>query len=86
MTNKNPINNKKDSMTEVVSALSILFQLGITMIITILLSLFFGKYLDNVFNKDNLFTLVFLVLGVLAALRNMYVIIMGFVKNGKDNK
>ncbi|WP_242987886.1 AtpZ/AtpI family protein [Anaerofustis stercorihominis] len=73
--------DKNNEMSDIAKAVSIILQLGLTMVVTILLCLFFGKFLDSKFHKDNLWTLIFLFLGVCAALRNMYYIIKSFIND-----
>lgn len=73
--------NNKNNYTGIAKALSIFFQLGISVVITILICIFIGKYLDNKFSSGNIWTLVFLVLGICAAIRNMYYILKSVIKN-----
>ncbi len=53
-----------------------LSQVGINMLVTIGICFFIGKWLDNVFNTNILFLSIFIILGVGAAFRNLYVIVM----------
>lgn len=73
--------DKNNEISDIAKAVSIILQLGLTMVVTILLCLFFGKFLDNKFHKDSLWTLIFLFLGVCAALRNMYYIVKSFIND-----
>lgn len=73
-------NNKNNDVSSIAKALSIFFQLGITIVVTIVLCLFFGKFLDTKFQTGNIWTLIFLFLGILAAIRNMYYILKNVMK------
>ncbi|MBF7096161.1 AtpZ/AtpI family protein [Alkalibacter mobilis] len=54
--------------------LALLTQLGISMFVPIAGCFFIGKYLDSRFGTGNLFLFIMTIMGVLAALRNMFVI------------
>jgi len=73
--------DKNKEMSEIAKAISIILQLGLTMVVTILLCLFFGKFLDSKLDTGNLWTLIFLFLGMLAAIRNMYYIVKSVTKH-----
>ena len=49
--------------------------IGIAMVLAIFGSLFLGVYLDRKFDSGHVFTLLFLLIGIVAAFRNMYVLI-----------
>ncbi len=68
-------NNKKRRFFEMAYASS----LGIAMAIAIFGCLLIGTYLDRKFNTgNNVFTALFLVIGILAGFRNFYVFIKRF--------
>jgi F0F1-type ATP synthase assembly protein I len=52
----------------------------------ILLGYFIGLGLDRLFNLDTIFTIIFMVLGALAAIRNLMVRVykLGAQSDGKD--
>jgi ATP synthase protein I len=50
-------------------------SIGIAMVLAIFGCLLLGVYLDRKFDSGNVFTLLFLVLGVSAGFRNLYVLI-----------
>lgn len=52
--------------------LSLLTQLGVVMITPILICTFVGVFLDEKTHREPLFTILFLVLGVSAAFRNLF--------------
>ena len=67
---------KNDEKREVISNFALVSQLGIIMVTTIFISVLIGIYLDKWFKTTFIFTLIFSVLGVLAAFRNMYYQVM----------
>jgi len=58
-------------------------SLGIAMVMAIFGCLMLGVYLDRKFDSGNVFTVVFLMIGVSAGFRNIYVLIK---KNFKDEE
>jgi ATP synthase protein I len=50
-------------------------SIGIAMVLAIFGCLLLGKYLDNKFDSGNVFTFVFLLIGIAAGFRNIYVLI-----------
>ena len=50
-------------------------SIGIAMVLAIFGCLMLGKYLDNKFDSGNVFTFVFLLIGIAAGFRNIYVLI-----------
>lgn len=65
--------------------LALLSQIGLSMFIPIIGCFFLGKYLDTVFSTGNILLLVFTILGVLTAFRNLFVIGMKSGANRKDD-
>lgn len=57
---------------DIMKALAMLTQVGISMIVPIFLCIWVGKALDKAFDTGVLFLLVFIVLGVGAAFRTLY--------------
>jgi ATP synthase protein I len=58
-------------------------SLGIAMVMAIFGCLMLGVYLDRKFDSGNVFTIVFLIIGVSAGFRNIYVLIK---KNFRDEE
>lgn len=56
--------------------LGLITQLGLTIIITLTISLLIGRYLDNKFNLNGIFTIVFILLGIGAGFVSVYKQIM----------
>lgn len=68
-----------------IKALSLVTQFGLQMAIPIFLCIFVGNFLDNWLNTGVLFLLIFTVMGVLAAFRNLYVTGMKFAKRDRKD-
>lgn len=63
--------------------LALISQLGLMMVIPIFLCLFIGIWLDKKIGTNGLFVIIFLIIGVLAAFRNLFVIVLSKVDSGK---
>ena len=63
--------------------LALISQLGLMMVIPIFLCLFIGIWLDKKIGTNGLFVIIFLIIGVLAAFRNLFVIVLNKVDSGK---
>jgi F0F1-type ATP synthase assembly protein I len=68
---------KKSDNKTVLKAFGMVSQVGITMLAPIFLSVYIGMKLDDWFDTGYLF-IVFLLLGVLAAFRNVYLLMRKF--------
>ncbi|BBF44737.1 ATP synthase protein I [Lachnospiraceae bacterium KM106-2] len=66
----------------VIKALCMISQIGITMLVPILLCGWIGRYLDRHFNSGYFF-IIFIILGILAAFRNVYVLTRQFYAKDK---
>lgn len=63
-------------MNNFARALSKLSQVGITMVVTIGMCFFIGKWIDKKLGTDIIFLAIFTLLGIGAAFRNLYVLVM----------
>lgn len=54
------------------SGLSLVTQLGFVMITPVLICTFIGVFVDGITKKEPLFTIIFILLGVSAAFRNLF--------------
>ncbi|OON95128.1 MAG: ATP synthase subunit [Candidatus Epulonipiscioides saccharophilum] len=70
--------NKKGILT----ALALVTQLGFMMLVPIFLCFFVGIFLDKITNLSPLFLIISIFLGIGAAFRNMFVIILQEAKKG----
>lgn len=77
----------KDHKTDhnVFKALALISQLGIGMIVPIILCLFIGRWLDQLLGTG-FFVIVFLILGIMAAYRNLYVYTRPLIKGNKERE
>lgn len=66
--------------------LSLVSQLGISMAVPILLCVLLGAYLDNKTGREPLFTIIFILLGVGAAFRNLFYIVGKEAKKGEKDE
>lgn len=69
----------------VFKALALISQLGIGMLVPVFIGLFFGRFLDRMLGTGWL-TIVFLILGVLAAYRNLYYYTKPLIKGEKEKE
>lgn len=60
--------------------LSLISQVGLMILISILGCTFVGKFLDSKFNTDPILTLIFLVLGVGGAFMGVYKTLIVYTK------
>jgi ATP synthase protein I len=58
-------------------------SIGIAMVLAIFGCLWFGSYLDKKFDSGNVFSIIFLIIGISAGFRNIYVLIK---KNFTDDE
>lgn len=61
---------------DILKNLSLLSQVGLLMAIPIIGCILLGHYLDTKFGTNVVFLIIFTVLGVLAAFRNLYVLFL----------
>lgn len=66
---------------EIVKALSLVTQIGISMVIPIVMCLFIGLFLDRLAGTSPLFLLIFIFLGVGGGFRSVYVLTKAFYKD-----
>ena len=65
-------------MKDIAKALSMLTQVGISMFVPIFLCVLIGNYLDKITNLSPLFLIIFVILGVGAAFRTLYMMVTKF--------
>ncbi len=70
-------------MYNIIKSLSKISQVGITMVVTIGLCFFIGKWLDEKLGTNIIFLAIFTLLGIGAGFRNVYILIM---KDYKDQE
>jgi ATP synthase protein I len=57
-----------------IKLLAIVSTMGISMVLAIVIAIAIGYYLDKWFKTSPIFFLVFMVLGIIAGFRNIYII------------
>lgn len=71
-------------MKEITKALSMLFQVGITMLVPIFMCVIIGAFLDNIFHTGGICVIIFVILGVGAAFRSLYMLTKSFFKDDES--
>lgn len=66
---------------EIIKALSLVTQIGMSMIMPIIMCLFVGIFLDKLVGTAPLFILIFVFLGVGGGFRNVYIMTKSFYKD-----
>ena len=69
-----------------VRALALLEQVGLSMAIPIFLCVFLGVFLDKITNKSPSFLVIFILLGVGSAFRNLFYIVGREAKRGEKDE
>jgi len=69
---------------EIVRNLALVSQLGISFMVPVFLCIFIGSWIDKKFGTSTI--LVFVIVGILAGMRNSYILIMGILKSNEDDK
>lgn len=72
--------NKKSKNT-VAKALALYTQMGITMAVCIVVAFFIGRLLDGWLGTSPLFLLIFMVIGLMASIRSMYLMVINQFKD-----
>ena len=52
-----------------------LSSMGISMVLATFIGLYIGVYLDSVFSTRPWFTIIFLIIGIAAGFRNIYILV-----------
>ncbi len=52
-----------------------LSSMGISMVVATFIGLYIGVYLDSIFSTKPWFTIIFLIIGIAAGFRNIYILI-----------
>lgn len=74
------MNNKK----ELVRNLALITQLGVSFMAPVFLCIFIGSWIDNKFGTSTI--IVFIILGMLAGMRNGYILIKDVIKNNESGR
>ena len=71
-------------MKEIGRALGLITQLGISMLVPILICLCIGVFLDRITGTAPICMIIFIILGVLAGFRSVYMLTLDFYKDKDD--
>lgn len=63
---------KNDEKKEIAKNLSLITQVGLSIVVPIILGVYLGGWLDKVFKKDMLFSIIFIILGAMAGFMNLF--------------
>lgn len=66
---------------KLLKTLGIVSSMGISVVLAIAMGVLFGRFLDNVFDTGPVFFFIFLFVGIIAAFRNIFVIIGREIRN-----
>ncbi len=72
--------------TNILAAFSLISQIGIMMALPIIFCIIIGHFIDSKFNTGALFLIIFSILGIGAAFRNLFVLTTKTFRNGDKRK
>ena len=72
--------SKRKMYIEIASMLSLVSQIGLMILISILGCTFIGKFLDSKFGTDPILTIIFLLLGIGGAFMSVYKTLIVYTK------
>lgn len=75
--------NNRDKIG-IVKHLTVLIHIGINMVVATLVGYFIGKVLDDYFNTTPYLTVIFLILGIAAAFKEVFRVAMRQIKEDID--
>ena len=61
-------------------------SMGISVVLAIAMGVIFGRFLDDLFGTGHIFFFIFLFIGIIAAFRNIYVIIGREIRNSESGE
>jgi len=76
MDKKEDDENKQSEHRNALAAISLVTEIGITMVVNVLVGFFIGMYLDRWLNTTFLFLLIGVILGMMSGFRIVYLLIM----------
>ena len=76
----------KTDTREAIRLLAVASTMGLSMVLATVLGLAFGYWLDQVFDTKPWLTMIFLILGIIAGFKNIYVIMRRVQKMSKDKE
>jgi ATP synthase protein I len=64
--------NRRENRNDFIRALSVLSQIGITIIVCVAIGVFLGRLLDNLLGTEPWLLILFIVLGIAAAFKSIF--------------
>lgn len=64
--------------------LGVVSSMGISVVLAIVMGVLFGRFLDDRLGTKNIFFFIFLFIGIIAAFRNIYIIIGKEIRNSES--
>jgi len=74
----------KQGARELFKSLALVSSMGISMVLATVIGLAAGYFLDQFFDTSPVLTLIFLVLGIIAGFRNLYIIMKRVQRMDED--
>jgi F0F1-type ATP synthase assembly protein I len=77
------MDEEKRNLLKVLATVS---SMGFSVVLAIAMGVIFGRFLDERFGTEPIFFFIFLFIGIIAAFRNIYVIIKKTIKNSEPGE
>jgi F0F1-type ATP synthase assembly protein I len=77
------MDEEKRNLLKVLATVS---SMGFSVVLAIAMGVIFGRFLDGRFGTEPIFFFIFLFIGIIAAFRNIYVIIKKTIKNSESGE
>ncbi len=71
---------------KLLKTLGIVSSMGISVVLAIAMGVIFGRFLDDAFGTNHVFFFIFLFIGIIAAFRNIFVIIGREIRNSDSGE
>ena len=75
-----------DEKRKLLKILANVSSMGISVVLAIAMGVIFGRFLDDRFGTGHIFFFIFLFIGIVAAFRNIYVIIGKEIRNSESGE
>ncbi|RQW82720.1 MAG: AtpZ/AtpI family protein [Geobacter sp.] len=75
-----------DEKRKLLKILAHVSSMGISVVLAIAMGVIFGRFLDDRFGTNPIFFFIFLGIGIIAAFRNIYVIIGREIRNSESGE
>ncbi|GEM_PF-1357388 len=75
-TIKHEVSDSVNNKFQIFKNLALVTQIGLIFVISILFSIYLGNIIDGVLNTNNIFKIIFILIGVISGFVSVYKIIM----------